>query len=652
MCGIAGIFNFKNDRPADPALVESMTDVLTHRGPDARGFFISGPLGLGMRRLSIIDLQGGGQPIGNEDGSVQIVFNGEIYNHRVLRRELAARGHRFKTRSDTEVIVHGYEEFGPDVLQRLNGMFAFALWDKSQRRLFIARDRLGIKPFYYAETASGIVFASELKGILEVPDIDTELDPASLQQYLTWEYIPAPGTPFKSVRKLLPATRLLVDRDGLRSQTYWQISRGAPINDLREAKDGLRWHLQRAVKLRLESDVPVGAFLSGGLDSSTLVATLASMGEQRIHTFSIGFAEDDFNEVQYARMVADSFGTMHQEEVLRPNCLDLIEEVAGFLDEPFADNSILPTYLVSRLARRSVKVSLSGDGADELFGGYDRYKADRIAAIYSRLPAVVRQEIGRWLGNGSNMRPSKRGSLRTRLRNLDSALVLPAHLEHARWMVRSMAALQPGFLQSSGSDPDAGSWMAPWSNAFRQSPFESGLARQLFVDVRTYLMDDILFKTDRASMAASLEVRVPYLDHELVEYAFRIPDRWKLRRLEGKWILRQAFSGMVPSKILRRRKSGFSIPIASWLRGDLRDLANDLLAPARLRRQGIFTSNTVGTFLQEHLHGKADHSRVLWALVMFQLWFDRFAGCKSRNGVTDSAAQFKASSLNAGVQIA
>jgi asparagine synthase (glutamine-hydrolysing) len=625
MCGIAGVFNFKDDRPADAALVESMTDVLTHRGPDDRGFYFSGPLGLGMRRLSIIDLEGGGQPIGNEDGSVQIVFNGAIYNHRALRRDLEARGHRFRTRSDTEAIVHGYEEFGPEVVQRLNGMFAFALWDASLRRLFVARDRLGIKPFYYAETASGVVFASELKGILEAPDVDTDLDPVALQQYLAWEYIPSPGTPFRSVRKLLPSTRLLVDRNGLKSQTYWQLSAGAPIGSLAEAEEGLRWHLQRSVRLRLEADVPVGAFLSGGLDSSILVATLASMREQPPHTFSIGFAEDDFNEVRYARAVAERFGTRHEEEILRPNCLDLIEEVAGFLDEPFADNSIIPTYLVSRLARRSVKVALSGDGADELFGGYDRYKADRIAASYSRLPSVARSAIARWLGDAPDRRPSKRGTLRTRLRNLGNALVLPAQLEHARWMVRSTAPLQLGFLRSAVDPPEDGAWMAPWSDAFRQSPFGSGLARQLAVDVRTYLLDDILFKTDRASMAASLEARVPYLDHELVEYAFRIPDRWKLRRLVGKWILRRAFSGRVPPEVLRRRKSGFSIPIASWLRGDLRDLAGDLLAPDRLGQQGIFAVGMVGALLQAHSRGQADHSRTLWALVMFQLWFDRFA---------------------------
>ncbi|HET6277193.1 MAG TPA: asparagine synthase (glutamine-hydrolyzing), partial [Candidatus Polarisedimenticolia bacterium] len=522
MCGIAGVFNFRDDRPADPALVESMTDVLAHRGPDDRGFYFSGPLGLGMRRLSIIDLQGGGQPIGNEDGSVQIVFNGAIYNHRALRRELEGRGHRFRTRSDTEAIVHGYEEYGPEVVQRLNGMFAFALWDASLRRLFLARDRLGIKPLYYAETVSGIVFASELKGILEAPDVDTDLDPVALQQYLAWEYIPAPATPFRSARKLLPATRLLVDRDGVRSQAYWQLAAAAPIADPGEAREGLRWHLQRSVRLRLEADVPVGAFLSGGLDSSILVATLASIREQPIHTFSIGFAEDDFNEVGYARAVARRFGTLHEEEILRPNCLDLIEEVAGFLDEPFADNSIIPTYLVSRLARRSVKVALSGDGADELFGGYDRYKADRIAALYSRLPAAVRGAMGRWLGDGPDLHPSKRGTLRTRLRKLGNALALPAHLEHARFMVRSTAALQPGFLQSAIDRHDADAWMAPWTDAFRQSPFEPGLARQQSVDVRTYLLDDILFKTDRASMAASLEARVPYLDHELVEYAFRI----------------------------------------------------------------------------------------------------------------------------------
>jgi asparagine synthase (glutamine-hydrolysing) len=642
MCGIAGIYNFRNNRPVDGALVESMTEALHHRGPDDRGFFLSGCLGLGMRRLSIIDLEGGAQPIGNEDGSVQVVCNGEIYNYRHLRRGLEAAGHSFRTRSDTEVLVHGYEEWGVDLLQRLNGMFAFALWDAPRRRLFVARDRLGIKPLYYAETPSGFVFGSEFKSLLQMPEVGNDLDVLALQQYLAWEYIPSPRTAFNGVRKLRPATMILIDSHGLRLNTYWRLQAATAITDLREAKEGLRWHLERSVRLRLEADVPVGAFLSGGLDSSAVVATMAEARQDRVHTFSIGFAEDDFDETGYARKVAAAFNTRHEEEILRPNCLDLIHEVAGFLDEPFADNSILPTYLVSRLARRRVKVVLSGDGGDELFGGYDHYKADRLARWYSRLPQVLRRGLLHCLGDSDDAHPTKRGSLPRRLRRLEEALKLPSSLEHCRWMVRTTSSvLHRDLMRQACENQGTDLWMEPWAEAFRQSPYREGLTRQLHVDLRTFLAEDILVKTDRASMAASLEARVPFLDHELVEYAFRIPERWKLRLLRGKWILRRAFDRRIPVEALRRRKSGFSVPIATWLRGELRELASDLLATSRLQRQGFFDQVAVERILGEHLSGAADHARTLWALVMFQLWFDRFATRKHSHAEATTAVSRK-----------
>jgi len=623
MCGVAGIYNLFTQRPVSPAVIEGMTEALRHRGPDDSGFLVEGPLALGMRRLSIIDLGGGHQPIGSEDGSVQVVFNGEIYNHVSLRHDLEARGHRFRTRSDTEVIVHGYEEFGTAILDRLNGMFGFALWDAGARRLFLARDRVGIKPLYYAVTGDGLVFASELKALLHYPGIDRRLDQAALEQYLAWEYIPSPRTPFASIRKLPPATMLLAEGGKVRTEVFWRLKAEPLVASVAEAEDGLRAHLERAVRLQMQADVPVGAFLSGGLDSSALVATLCALRGGPVHTFSIGFGEQDFDETGYARQVATTLGTVHEEEILRPHCLELFEEVAGFLDEPFADNSILPTYLVSRVARRSVKVALSGDGGDELFAGYDHYKAERLLDWYGRVPRPARRAALGLLGRGTEKQPTKRGGMRRHLHRLEDALDCPPFLAQARFMVRSAGELRDGLLLAK--EPGwKGRWAEPFAGIVRDSPFPPGLAHQQYIDFRTFLADDILFKTDRASMAASLEARVPYLDHELVEFAFRIPATYKLRGLVGKWILRRAFRGRLPENVLRRRKSGFSVPVASWLRAELSPLAHDLLAPTRLRRQGIFDPAVVGRLLQEHQVVAADHARVLWALVMFQAWCDRF----------------------------
>jgi asparagine synthase (glutamine-hydrolysing) len=623
MCGIAGVWNFKSQRPADPRLIEAMTLALRHRGPDDSGHHVSGSLGFGMRRLSIIDLPGGHQPMANEDSSVQIVFNGEIYNHVALRRELSSLGHQFRSRADTEVVIHGYEQFGTGVLERLNGMFAFALWDARAQRLFMARDRLGIKPLYYAETKDGILFASELKSLLRVPGLGRDLDRQALGQYLALEYIPSPRTPFHGVRKLPPATMLLVEHGAVRTDVYWRLREASPIGSVAEAEEGIRTHLERSVRLQRMADVPVGAFLSGGLDSSALVATLAAVGGGAVHTFSIGFGERGFDETGYARRVADALGTVHREEILRPDCLELFETVTALLDEPFADNSILPTYLVSRVARESVKVALSGDGGDELFGGYDHYKAERMLGWYERVPRWARRSALGLLGAAPGRTATKKHGVRRALARLEDALTYPASLSQARFMVRSSDAVRRGLLVGAAPEETDDGWTEPFAAIIRDSPFREGLARQQFIDVKSFLADDILFKTDRASMAASLEARVPYLDHELVEYAFRIPDAYKLRGLVGKWILRRAFRGRIPERVLRRRKSGFSVPISSWLRAGLSPLAHDLLAPARLRRQGIFDPEPVGRLLDDHQALRGDHGRILWGLVMFQAWWDR-----------------------------
>ncbi len=623
MCGIVGLYNF-DGQPVDAGRLGRMTDLLRHRGPDDRGLLTEGPIGLGMRRLSIIDLEGGAQPIAGEDGTVRIVFNGEIYNHRTLRQDLETRGHTFRTHTDTEVIVHGYEEFGAGILDRLNGIFAFAIWDGANRRLLLARDRLGVKPLYYARTPNGLAFASELKSLRPVPGLAWDLDVAALQQYLAWEFIPSPRSPFESIRKLPPATLMVADQAGnISHRTYWSIEPGPPPRNLRAAEEELLAHFDRSVRMQREADVPVGAFLSGGLDSSGVVAALAASRPDPVHTFSIGFAEDAFCETGHARVVAREFGAIHEEEVLRPDCTALVEEIAGYLDEPFGDASVLPTYLVSRLARRHVKVVLSGDGADELFAGYDRYKANRVSSWYANVPSALRARLTRPPRSESSSQ-ERRDTWRGRLRRLEAGLALNPALEHARFMLRGLDTLHGDLLRGPLSGGN-GAWSEPWERAFAASPFGPGTTRQLHVDLGTYLADDILFKLDRASMATSLEARVPFLDHELVEFAFRIPDRWKLRGLVGKWILRRALRHRLPAATLRRRKVGFSVPVAAWLRNGLRPLAQDLLGEARLRQQGLFDPRGVGALLDEHTSGAADRSRTLWMLIMFQLWSERFA---------------------------
>jgi asparagine synthase (glutamine-hydrolysing) len=638
MCGIAGYYNHRTGRPADRGIVEAMTRSLRHRGPDDEGYLVEGPLALGMRRLSIIDLAGGRQPIGSEDGSVQLVFNGEIYNHRALRRDLEGAGHRFRTRADTEVVVHGYEIHGDRVLDHLNGMFGLALWDARARRLLLARDRLGVKPLYWTAIPDGIAFASELKALLLHPAVERRFDPEALRQYLAWEYIPAPRTPFAGIHKMPAATLLAVDASGTRQEVYWRLRDEPAIENADEAAEGLRHHLERAVRLQMEADVPVGAFLSGGLDSSALVATLCAVRGGPVHTFSIGFGEADFDETSHARTVAEALGTVHREEILTPDCLDLVHQAAGFLDEPFADNSILPTYLVSRVAREDVKVALSGDGGDELFAGYDHYKAERLLALYARVPQAARRAGLSLLGRDVDRRPTKRGGVRRRLRRLEAALEAPSFLAQARFMVRSREEVRSGLLLDPGPEDPAAGWAEPFAAVVRDSPFSPGLAHQQFIDLKTFLADDILMKTDRASMAVSLEARVPYLDHELVEYAFRLAPGLKLRGLVGKWILRRAFKTALPASILRRRKSGFSVPIGAWLRGDLRGLAQDLLEPSRIARQGLFDPGKTRSILSEHIAGRVDHARVLWALVMFELWHDRWAASPAAASYRPAAA--------------
>lgn len=627
MCGICGIYHVDPEKAVDQLTLRRMAEVIVHRGPDDDGFYLDKGVGLGMRRLSIIDLVTGKQPISNEDGSAWIVFNGEIYNHLALRRELENKGHRFRTRTDTEAIVHAYEEYGERCPTYLNGMFAFALYDRRKRRLLLARDRLGIKPLYYTFDGRRLVFGSELKSLLQVTDVPRELDFKALDAYLTFEYIPAPLSIFRGVAKLPQGHTLLLEDGRMRLRQYWDVAFGL---DLGENKTEQEWGeelaalLADAVKIRLMSDVPLGAFLSGGLDSSSVVAMMSRATSQPVKTFSIGFTESTYNELEYARTVAQAFGTEHHEEILTPDAVALTETLVSHLDEPLGDFSIFPTYMVSKMTRQYVTVALSGDGGDELLAGYDTYIADRLARSYARLPHFVRHGLIEPLA--SRMRPTekKKGVINRTVRFVQG-MALPVHLQHVRWMIflsqAQKEALYAPPLREALAGTNPYDFIEKYFDRVRGA---DPLSQQQYVDIKTYLADDILVKVDRMSMAVSLEARVPFLDYRLVELVGRMPSDLRLRKGQTKYILKRAMRGILPEKILTRGKEGFSIPIKNWLRAELRPMMFELLSPERLRRQGYFNPTYVASLIKEHLAGHANHSHQLWALMVFQKWHDLY----------------------------
>jgi len=602
-----------------------MCDTLRHRGPDDEGQIALGPCGLGMRRLSIIDLATGHQPLSNEDGRFWIVFNGEIYNFQSLRLELEALGHHFQTHTDTEVIVHGYEAWGDRVCERMNGMFAFAVWDTERRRLFMARDRLGIKPLYYYEDAEKIVFGSELKAILKAPDIQKTLDLTALGHFLTFEYVPSPGSIFREIRKLPQGHTLTLEDGRIRVRPYWRlVPREIPITEA-DARDRLKELVRDAVRLRLIADVPLGAFLSGGIDSSILVSQMAGLMERPVQTFSVGFKESSYNELHYARAVARDYGTDHHEFVVEADALDLTEKLVGFFDEPFGDFSIFPTYLVSKMARDHVTVCLSGDGGDELFAGYDTYKAHRFdRSVYRRIPAWMRNGIVRPLAGALPPTAQKKGVANS-IKRFVAGAALDESLMHARWMT----FLDPSNRSALFTDDVLRTLRTenPYRPILDAVPGDETLddvTRTGYIDVRTYLADDILVKVDRMSMAASLEARVPYLDHRVVEFAFSLPPHLKMKGYQTKLLLNRTFWDRLPSEVRNRDKQGFSIPIKNWIRGALKPMMYDLLDPARIRGQGLFREGFVSRLMDEHVRGRENHSHTLWALMVFQKWSDLY----------------------------
>jgi len=616
MCGIVGIVDRDLTRPVTPEELGVMVRALVHRGPDDEGSVTLPGVGLGMRRLSIVDLDGGQQPFTNEAGDIHLVANGEIYNFPALRTELAERGHRFRSVSDIEVLVHAYEEWGEDFLTHVRGMFAIALWDGRTRTLIAARDRAGEKPLYWTLTPRGLFLASEMKALLVRPEVTRELDPESLDQFLTYEYVITPRTILKGIHKL-PAGSWLRYRDGeVTVHRYWDPA-AIPVRawDTGEAVEALRACLRRAVTSQMMADVPLGAFLSGGVDSSTLVAFMSEASSQPVQTFSIGFDDGSYNELPYAREVAAAFGTDHREQVVSPALGELFDTLVVHLDEPLADTSIFPTYVVSRLARQHVTVALSGDGGDELFGGYDAYVAQRAVASWGRLGAAA--AIAGLIPPAAQ----KKGLVNGLKRLVQGAAEAPASIGHYRWMTylgpRAKRRLYAGGLRDALARSDV---YQPVREVLARYGGDDALNRQLYADLVIWLADDILVKVDRMSMATSLETRAPFLDTEVMELAFSMPGSLKIRGGERKWVLKEAMRGLLPDGVLTRRKEGFSIPVRAWLKADLQPLMRSLLSPERIRARGLFEPAEIARLMDEHVAGRHNHAHTLFPLMVFERW--------------------------------
>jgi asparagine synthase (glutamine-hydrolysing) len=618
----------------EPSLVRRLCDVLVHRGPDDEGYHVKGPVALGQRRLSILDLAGGHQPMSNEDGTVWITFNGEIYNFRELRARLEGLGHRFATRSDTEAIVHAYEQYGPACVKELRGMFAFALWDQPRQTLFLARDRVGKKPLFYAEVNGQWVFASELQALLRHPGLAREIDWPALDDYLTYGYVPAPKTIFRSVHKLPPAhwltLRLGPDGGGgpeIHVERYWQLAYEPKLRLSEEdAADGLLEVLREAVRLRMIADVPLGALLSGGIDSSIVVALMSQLSDRPVKTFSIGFDDQEFNELPHARRVAERCGTEHHELIVRPNALEVLPTLVRHYGEPYADSSAIPTYYVAKLTREHVKVALNGDGGDECFAGYERYAGGLAADRYGRIPAAVRTLAIEPLRRLIPSNAPRRSRLRQARRFLEVAGQPPAQ-RYLRWIGYFPADGKPAFYSSEFQERLAGYQAEAWLLGMWDQLVAAGLGpldRMLALDVESYLPYDLLVKMDIATMANSLEARSPFLDHEVMEFCARLPAGYKLRGMQLKHLLKKAGKRLLPPETLARRKMGFGVPVGNWMRGDLRPWAEDLLLSPRALKRGYFQPEALRQLVDGHLDGREDRSFQLWALVWLELWHQEF----------------------------
>ena len=624
MCGIVGIIN-NHDKSIDEQLLSRMCDAIRHRGPDENGFYVNGPVGLAMQRLAIIDLKGGQQPIHNDDRSSWIVFNGEIYNYLELREKLEKLGHTFYTNSDTEAIVHAYDEFGADCPKHLRGMFAFAIWNERTQELFLARDRVGKKPLLYAHVNGQLIFSSEFSALLLHPDVSREIQPEALDYYLSFMCIPAPLTAYKSIRKLEPGHWLRWRKGEIETARYWQPDFTKKL-DISEEEAGERTVeiLRDAVRVRLMSEVPLGAFLSGGIDSSAVVALMSQESSERVKTFSIGFEEQDFSELHHARRIAEHVGADHHEFIVRPDAVEVLPLLVEHYGEPYADSSAVPTYYVARETRKHVTVALNGDGGDESFAGYERYIAMGLTEKYRRVPSFLRESV---IKETVNLIPSSRAT-RSRVKSakrLLEAVSLPRVDRYAHWVsVFNEQTKQPLYsddFKQQTQEVNPNGLLAEW---FKRANGIGILDAMLLTDQMTYLPNDLLVKVDIATMAVSLEARSPFLDHHVIEFAASLPQEFKLRRLTSKYLLKKVLRKLLPSENLKRRKMGFGVPIGHWFRGKMQPFLREVVLSEKALRRGMFKPEAVRQLVELHTRGERDYSHQLWTLLMLELWFNRF----------------------------
>ena len=624
MCGIAGRFNFRTGAPVSPETLDRMCDLIRHRGPDGQQVWTGAGVGLGHRRLAVIDLSSeADQPFHSTDGRLSIVFNGEIYNFQDVRQELEGRGCVFRTRSDTEVILHAYRELGPDCLDRLRGMFAFAIWDAGARRLFAARDCVGKKPFYYRIDADGLAFASEPKAFLAEPGFTPDPDPAALYHYLSFQYVPSPASAFRGLTRLPAGHYLEADSAGVRVERYWSL-KYAPKHDWtgEQAEEELLDRLRSATRLRMISDVPLGAFLSGGVDSSVIVALMAEAASGPVKTFSIGFDDARFNELPHARAVAERFGTDHHEAVVRPDAVGILPKLVWHYNEPYADSSAIPSFYLAEMTRRHVTVALNGDGGDESFAGYERYLASVLAQRAELIPAPVRRAVARV---AQAVPVAAFGTTKARAARFLSAAADSTERRYSRWMFhfddeRKRELCTPEF-QAAAQGADS---TARLESMFERADGDGLVDALLRVDVGSYLVDDLLVKMDIATMAFGLEGRSPLLDREVMECAARLPSRFKLRGKEKKYLLRRIARRFLPAGIIDRPKMGFGVPLEHWFRHDLKELTHDVLLGPRLRQRGYFNMPVIERLVREHEQGVRSWHYPIWNLLMFELWHRTF----------------------------
>jgi len=629
MCGICGIVNLRHSQPVNRQTLLDMTASMTHRGPDEEGAYYCHQAGLGSRRLSIIDLVSGRQPIANEDETLWIVFNGEIYNYRELRAYLQKRGHQFRTQTDTETILHLYEEFGAECFEKLNGIFAIAIWDIPNQQAILARDRMGVKPLYYSVSGGQLVFGSEMKVLLANPLVKREIDYIALNEYLSFEYVPTPRTILRNIYRLEPGHYLRYDQSGLHTQPYWKLnlerSENRPPVDWRDFAEGLYQTLKESVRSELVSDVPVGVLLSGGIDSSAVTAFMVDLYPGAVDSFSISFEEESFDESRYARLASRHLGTRHHELTLTSKtAASMVADITDYLDEPFGDSSLIPTYLLSKFARQYVKVALGGDGGDELFAGYPTLKAHRMIEFYERLaPWTIRAKLAPKV---SSLLPVSFSniSLDFKIRRFLAGRGVSLQERHHRWL-GSFFDEEKALLLQDWIKPVLGDTYARAYQHEEQSRTRYLLNAILYSDIKLYLEGDILFKVDRASMANSLEVRVPLLNPLMVEFASALPFDLKLHNFTSKYLLKKCMARRLPREIINRPKKGFNMPVASWLTTELRPLMLDMFSEEMINRQGLFNYPYIKRLIDDHLARRRDNRKLLWTLLVFQLWYNRYS---------------------------